>query len=139
MAVKDDVRCKLTYLSMWKRQFQNCNCLSKIRNFIIYLYYILVAKLCRRGVKWRDIIHYKQCTLSLTNLPYFSMPWRSYHISVHFCSPIPGFFLFYLFFSNFLGAKINFVLKGIQICFEMAEKQVYKQTDRHVCNYNSRI
>ena len=33
-------------------------------------------------------------------------------------------------FRNFPGAKINFVPKGIQVRFEMAEKQVYKQTER---------
>ena len=33
-------------------------------------------------------------------------------------------------FRNFPVAKINFVPKGIQVRFEMAEKQVYKQTER---------
>ena len=33
-------------------------------------------------------------------------------------------------FRNFPGAKINFVPKGIQVRFEMAEKQVYKQTEK---------
>ena len=33
-------------------------------------------------------------------------------------------------FKNFPGAKIIFVPKGIQVRFEMAEKQMYKQTER---------
>ena len=33
-------------------------------------------------------------------------------------------------FRNFPGAKINFVPKGIQFRFEMAEKQVFKQRER---------
>ena len=33
-------------------------------------------------------------------------------------------------FRNVPVAKINFVPKGIQVRFEMAEKQVYKQTER---------
>ena len=35
-------------------------------------------------------------------------------------------------FRNFPGAKINFVPKGIQVRFEMAVKQVYKQTERQL-------
>ena len=95
-------------------------------------YITLAAEPRRRGVKLRDIMHYKQCTLSLTNLPHFIMPWNSDEISVHFCSPIAGFFFSFLknCFRNFPGAKINFVTKGIQVRFEMAVKQVYKQTER---------
>ena len=33
-------------------------------------------------------------------------------------------------FRNFPGAKINFVPNGIPVRFEMAEKYVYKQTER---------
>ena len=33
-------------------------------------------------------------------------------------------------FRNFPGAKINFVPKGLQVRFEMAKKQVYKQKER---------
>ena len=32
-------------------------------------------------------------------------------------------------FRNFQGPKIHFVPKGIQVRFEMAVKQVYKQTE----------
>ena len=46
------------------------------------------------GFKWRDIMHYKQCFLSLTNSPHFIMPWNSDRISIHFCSPIAGFLVF---------------------------------------------
>ena len=56
-------------------------------------YELLAAKPRRRGVKWKDIIHYKQC-IFVTNLPHFIMPWNSDQISVHFCSPIAGVLVF---------------------------------------------
>ena len=36
-------------------------------------YDLLAAKPRRRGVKWRDIMHFKHCTY-VTNLPHFIMP-----------------------------------------------------------------
>ena len=41
-------------------------------------------------------------------------------------------------FRTFLWAKSNFLQKGVQLGFEMAEKKLYKHTDRHFRIYISR-
>ena len=73
--------------------------LYHIETYIIFnnrinIYYILVAKPRRRGIKWRDIM---QCSF-VTNLPNFIMHWNSDQISVHFCLPIQGFLVLRIFF-----------------------------------------
>ena len=74
-------------------------------------------------------MHYKQCFLSLTNSPHFIMPWNS-DFNTFLLADCRFFSFLKNCFRNFQGAKINFVPKGIQVRFEMAVKQVYKQTER---------
>ena len=52
-------------------------------------------------------------------------------ILVHFGLPIPGYLVSQIFlFRNSLGAKSNFLLKGIQISQNGREKGVQTHTDR---------
>ena len=76
-------------------------------------------------------MHFEQCTFitDFTSL-YYALKFRS-DFSTFMLADCRFFFSFLKnCFRNFPGAKINFVPKGIQVPFEMAVKQVYKQTER---------
>ena len=82
-------------------------------------------------------MHFEQCTFvtDLFTSLYYALKFRS-DFSI-FMLPDSSFFFSFLknYFRNFPASRLNFVLKGIQVRFEMAVKQVYKQTERQTDNF----